>query len=158
MARYVILSFDNNAEADAFITAVESNRTSSASQVFFTVPDVSEVQEFRVVHLPATTFVRGLYMRPTQFCQCEGAYKGPFARGQKYGLWVHATCGKPTRAWAAGDHWYSSMGKNLLPPSPEAPEWRGEGIAHHRWDETSKQWLHVITGEPWNPKGSNQTQ
>lgn len=146
MARYVLLAFDNNKEADEFINAVGIE-----GGIFFVGADT----HFKNIN-PEKTFVRGLWARPTQFCECGGSGKmrQGYARGAKFGWWVHNACGKPTKGWANGDHYYPALGKNLLPVSKEAPEWRGEGVANHRFDETTKQYIHVETGEVWDPQKS----
>jgi hypothetical protein len=156
MARYVLLAFDSNAEADAFIAAVDRN-TRERGQIFYTVP-VAGQDEMKIHTLPDTVDVRGLYMRPTQFCDCEAsvmsAKDSAFTRGKKFGMWVHNKCGKPTKAWATGDHWFGAIGRNLLPVSATAPEWRGEGVAHHRWDPARQLYVHVETGKPWTGERS----
>lgn len=154
MARYVILAFDDNKEADAFIAAVERANETGNNHVFYTTPHSTLPNEYGMTGL-VKAFVRGVYMRPTQFCSCADKTKGGYTRGKKWGIWVHSTCGLPTKAWATGDHWYAAMGRNLLPPSPQAPEWRGDGVAHHRFDPVTKQYVHVETGEPWDGKRSN---
>lgn len=152
MARYVILAIEDNQVADALIGAIGRG----GGHVLITTPTPlgdEGKQTFQIGPLKGV-FVRGLYMKPTQFCACADK-SGGYTRGKKYGLWVHSKCLKPTRAWALGDHWYASMGKNLLPPSELAPEWRGDGVAHHRWDPVTKQHVHVETGVPWDGSKSN---
>jgi len=152
MARYVILSFDDNSEADAFVAAVEQR----LGVIFGKTPadKIGEVV-FEPLNLERV-FVRGLYMKPTIFCTCnkEGKWgrNDSWKRGTKFGLWVHNVCGKPSQAWAKGDHWYASLGKNLLPVSTQAPEWRGEGVSGHRFDQETKQWINVETGKVWDGK------
>lgn len=145
MARYVVVSFEDNKEADAFIAAIEHPGFIIMGQA---VDPTSSEATFQA--LSEKVFVRGLYMQPTQFCEC--AEVGPWTRGSKYGLWVHTVCKKPSKKWARGDHWFASLGKNLLPVSEEAPEWRGEGVSGHRFDAETKQWINVETGVPWGGK------
>lgn len=146
MARYVLLSFDSNNEADEFINAV-----SVEGGIFFMGKDT----HFKHID-PEKTFVRGLWAKPTQFCECSGsgAKREGYARGQKFGWWVHNACGKPTKGWARGDHYYPALGKNMLPVTPQAPEWRGEGIVNHRFDPTTKKYYHIETGKEHNAEES----
>lgn len=118
MARYVMLSFDHNDEAEAFIKAVQRK-----DGVIYSKP--LEGAEFQYMPLPENVFVRGVWAKPTSFCpglSCTGN-KG-FTRGQKFGWWVCATCKKPRKGWADGDPWYVALGNNLLPVSEQAPEFR----------------------------------
>lgn len=96
MARYVLLSFDDNGEAERFVAAFRGG------SVFFshTNDDGTGVYGYND---STKSKVHALYMKPTQFCTCatEGKWKRTegFSKGRKYGLWVH-TCGKPSRlAW-----------------------------------------------------------
>lgn len=145
MARYVVLSFQNDSDADEFVNAFNSQ-----GGVFFVGSDT----HFKNVR--EGDHVRGMYQRPTKFCDCAGAGKlekrTGYSQGKKFGWWVHTGCGKPARAWTNGDHFHAALGKNLLPVSAEAPEWRGSGIPGHVWNEETKQWEHVETGKPWNAK------
>jgi hypothetical protein len=79
--------------------------------------------------------VRGVWRKPTKFCEGAGCTSGKgrpgFTRGRKYGWMVCANCKKPTRGWVNGDHWFSSLGVNLLPISDETPDWRGPGHVTH---------------------------
>jgi hypothetical protein len=70
MARYVLVEFDNNGDAEGFVT---------------TITDPSNTGFVRIV---------GVYMKPTQFCKCSNPGDKSL-RGQKYGLMVHKDCGKP---------------------------------------------------------------
>jgi hypothetical protein len=133
MAKYVLLAFDNDAEADKFVDIVVQDREVIAWSVG---QDVTEA-----VPLPAT--VRAVYKKPTQFCHCVRGKRDGFTRGKKYGWWVCDKCHKPTKAWAEGDQWYTSLGRNLLPVSMDAPEWRGDGKRGHVWDEERKDWVPV---------------
>jgi hypothetical protein len=68
VAKYVLLAFDNDEEADAFSGMLT---TEGASMT-----------------------VRGVFKKPTQFCACTD-YNGKSVRGKKWGWWVHIKCGKP---------------------------------------------------------------
>lgn len=95
MGRYVLLEFDNDELASAFVEktlgqAVEKSRKKGAQLVR----------------------VRGFFARPKNYCEC-----GPLSaleqreqvvRGVRYGWWVHRTCRKAIR----GAH----TPRNLLDP------------------------------------------
>jgi len=71
MAKYVVVEFANDEEADAFAaTLADAGAASSLS-------------------------VKGVFKKPTQFCTCPPSDKS--VRGKKYGWWVHKDCGKPKR-------------------------------------------------------------
>jgi ribosomal protein L37AE/L43A len=67
MARYLVIEFDNNDEADNF-----AEMTADGASM-------------RVV---------AMYMKPTQFCECPNPEEKS-VRGKKYGLWVCRMCNKP---------------------------------------------------------------
>lgn len=98
MARYVLLEFDDNASAKRFVQGVNEDYAA-------VLPDYK------------TRRCIAVWAKPTLFCECTRGVKGmnPFRRGVKSGWWVHAPCGRPTRAWAKGNHWFSAIGRNLLP-------------------------------------------
>lgn len=120
MAKYVLLTFDEDDAADQFVEAAQKHDLRRL------VGDYIEEAEW------VDCTVRAVYKKPTKFCtgtdkpECRGHKKG-FTRGTKYGWWVCAACGKPTQAWGDGEHWYATHGKNLLPKTVEAPEYRGGG-------------------------------
>jgi hypothetical protein len=142
MARYVLIAFDDNNAAEEFVAALPVQ-----GGVFFMGSDT----HFKNVD-PEKTFVRGIWEKPTKMCECPPGPKRTYGRGKRTGWYICSDCGKTHPAWAAGDHLYQSLGVNMLPPSALAPEWRGKGVAHHRFDEGSKNWVHVATGEPFNPR------
>lgn len=74
MARLVVLRFENDEEAEQFITQVKRG----------------------VMAASCTTEM--MVQTPTLFCNC--AYRGDgWRRGEKRGWWVHAGCGKPSVGW-----------------------------------------------------------
>jgi hypothetical protein len=113
MAKYVLLTFEDDAAADAFV-----NKVTETESVTTSAYHESELK----------AFIRGVWKKPTKFCSCIGAMKERgFTRGRKYGWWVCTKCGKPTVGWARGDHWFLSLGRNLLPVQEGASEYRGDG-------------------------------
>jgi hypothetical protein len=115
MAKYVLLQFDDDGEADKFIETVQHD-----GGIFD--GDGGGVWSIK-------TFVRGVWKKPTKYCDCTGNMKSrAFTRGRKYGWWVCDKCGKPTPAWARGDHWFLALGRNLLPVDDGAAEYRGDGV------------------------------
>lgn len=116
MARYVLLAFDDNEKADEFVEACQETGIVGANAY-----EMGTLTHF-------APEVRAVYQMPTKFCDCTVGKGGRgFTRGKKYGWWVHSTCGKPTRAWARGEHWFTALGRNLLERTPQAPEYRGDG-------------------------------
>lgn len=108
MARYVLVAFDDNEDAEQFLLNFEAS---------------SENYGYKGT-------IRSVYAKPTIYCDCSVQGKrgeGGFTRGKKYGWWVHSSCGKPTKAWADGHDWFVHLGVNLIPKSAEAPEYRGDG-------------------------------
>jgi hypothetical protein len=94
-----------------------------------------------------------MWQAPTKFCSCDSRERAKgFSKSKKYAWWVHAACGKPTMHWAkaVGERLFLALGKNLLPVTDDAPEWRGSGVHGHRWDEEKKQWINISTGLPRN--------
>jgi hypothetical protein len=90
-----------------------------------------------------------VYKCPTLFhesSECRG--DTTFARGPKYGWMVCTRCGKPTRAWAEGDGWYTSLGTNMLPVTEEAGEYRGYGVPGHYWDKEKRAYVPYGRSHP----------
>lgn len=112
MSKYVLLAFDSDTDADAYVEFVRNARAVQASWGTGTKP----------------ADVRGVYKKPTKFCSCHGIKKRGFTRGRKYGWWVCDQCKKPTVGWGRGDHWFLALGRNLLPIDESAPEYRGDGV------------------------------
>jgi len=79
MARYVVLEFDNDDEADGFLSAF--GITVSIGEV------VSKDDSCRAI---------GVYQKPTQFCECV-TRDDKSVRGAKHGWWLCAKCAKPKR-------------------------------------------------------------
>lgn len=114
MAMYVLVEFDEDQEAKDFIADVEK----------LGVPKV-----------------RGMYKKPTQFCDCppevvkekstNGRGERLTSRGKKYGWWVHLCCKKPPLIM-------SQMPNNL-----------------HDNGETRMRWRIII--DPWNVNSPNQS-
>lgn len=98
MARYVLLEFDDNAAAQKFVAKVNGEYHAVDSDF-------------------STRRVKAVWGKPTKFCECVRGTKGanPFYRAKKSGWWVHYPCGRPTKMWAKGNHWFSAIGRNLLP-------------------------------------------
>jgi hypothetical protein len=138
MAKYVLIAFEDDQMADDFANAVAIK-----GGVFYVQPDthIGNVQG---------AFVRGLWKKPTKFCECPPGPDRRYARSKKFGWYICVTCNLCHKGWAKGEHFYPSFGVNQLPVTEEAPEWRGSGVANHTFDEGSKNWIHVVTGEVFN--------
>lgn len=78
MARYVVLEFDDNDDAERYVK--EDRWDIFCGDVI------------------------GVYAKPTKFCHCVGskAKRMAFTRTARFGWWVHVDCKKPTEAWAKG--------------------------------------------------------
>jgi len=121
MARYVLLAFDDDKEAEAYAKMVQED----GHVIIFHDHDI----DFDL----ASVIVRGMWKKPTMFCDCTDKRKPPhgWTRGQKWGWWVCTKCSRPSVGWARGDVWYTALGKNILPISNDAPEYRGPGHKSH---------------------------
>lgn len=83
MARYILISFEDNNEAEDFVN-------SALDKGILVVGGRTGTSQWRVY-----PDVWGMYFKPTQFCECP--QPGPKqSRGARYGLWIDA-CGKPIR-------------------------------------------------------------
>ena len=113
MAKYLLLAFDEDADAEEFAKAMLAKRVMPA------LPDK-----------PGIT-LRGMWKKPTMFCQCTAIKGRAWTRGKKWGWWVCTQCGRPSVGWSRGDVWYTALGKNILPISNDAPEYRGPEHKFH---------------------------
>lgn len=86
MARYVLLEFGDNDEANNFVGMLNGGD--------FDVRSAKGPAEAS----PADGSIRvlGVYFKPTLFCECPNPGDRS-ARGEKWGLWIHKDCGKPKR-------------------------------------------------------------
>lgn len=94
MARYVLVEFENDKDAEEFAGAIERGQ-----KIVYPVPHPEEEGEYNV-HSPSGNYrVRALFAKPTKFCECTlGADEEPVsARGKKWGWWVHRKCGRPRK-------------------------------------------------------------
>jgi hypothetical protein len=75
MAKYVLVAFDDDSEADTFTKMLIEGA----------MPD-------------ATMRVEAVFKKPTKFCECETPSEKS-SRGQKWGWWLcrNPGCGKPKR-------------------------------------------------------------
>lgn len=157
MAKYVLLTFENDADADNFVEQFQGGK------VLIPTPHPKLEGQYSVVSNGALTgrgdidgkphdnYVRGVYKQPTQFhdsLKCAAGKQVGFTRGTKYGWMVCTKCGKPTSGWAKGDCWYTALGRNLLPVSEIAPEYRGIGVPGHFWNPDTRKWDPYIESQP----------
>ena len=125
MAVYVLLSFDDDSTAKEFVKDLIAMNKPGGSLGTSLGPNDAEVL--------------GAYKRPTKFCDCglsggKGKLGYSFTQGRKYGWWVHAECGKPTRAAGAVPGLFTTLGINLLPVSlTKERRYRG-------WTQTAAMW------------------
>lgn len=115
MAKYVLLAFNDDLDADNFVACMT---------VYEGTDWLNDVMK-----AIGRGWIRGVWKKPTKFCECtENAStlrKRGWTRGKKYGWWVCSICHKPSKDWGRGDEWYRSLGTNLIPITEEAPEYRG---------------------------------
>jgi hypothetical protein len=109
MARHVVVSFDDNEEADEFIKALGVE-----GSVFFH----GALGNFKNAD-PKKVRVIGLFAKPTKFCQCRYTEEPKMVRSKNYGWYLHKDCNMPI----AG-HYQSAL-KNLLEPANIDPRKRG---------------------------------
>lgn len=90
VARFVLIEIPDNADADAFVSAVKNGAVIFGRPA----PDAEvEVTQQEVVYGPLEgTKVEGLFGAPTKFCECPD-YPGTSARSKTYGWYVHVKCG-----------------------------------------------------------------
>jgi hypothetical protein len=143
MAMYILVAIPGDKDAQQFVKEVNSGK------VFYRNEDGTYAQ------IPEGTFVRGLWKKPTLFHEDLPAHvdkQTGYVRSPNYGWYVCSGCGRPSKLWAEGDHWYTALGTNMLPVSPTAPEWRGKGVRGHVYNAERKEWISVHTGKPWDGK------
>lgn len=93
--RFVVVEIPDNAEADAFVAAIENDNI-----IFGTVTGQVEVDGRMVDELhynsPASEWkVPQVYAVPTMFCECPTKFSQ--ARSKKYGWFVCVNCSKPRK-------------------------------------------------------------
>lgn len=120
MAKFVLLQFDDDAQADRLVQALQEwpEAIDISGQV-----TAAEPEWYHIVGVK----LRGVFKKPTKFCECKSLKNRGFSRGKKYGWWVCSQCKKPTIAWSRLEGIYGFLGFNLLPRSAVAPEYRGDG-------------------------------
>jgi len=103
----VLVQFDNHETAEAFVAKING-----------TLEYIEDSPRgFRVV---------GLWRLPTVFCECDNSSRmkmKAYARGQKFGWWVHTACGRPSRVWThIAPRLWTALGRNILPGVPDDGE------------------------------------
>lgn len=90
MARYVLVEFESNSDAERFVARTMEKELKGA--------------KYKIV---------GFFAKPRKYCQCptppEHERAQQTRRGSKYGWMVHTKCGRPRRE-------YSHSPRNLLDP------------------------------------------
>jgi len=72
MAKYVLLEFNNDEEADGFTGMIVG------------------------ASVTGSLTIKAVFKKPTQFCECV-VKSDKSVRGRKWGWWVHKECGRPKR-------------------------------------------------------------
>src|SRR5690348_2365887 len=126
MARYVVLSFDDNEEAERFTRDVQAYNQGT---------------------------VEGIFAKPTLFCPGSGAggcaqgkrYRA-WVQGQKWGWWVCTVCHRPSGAMSEEKRMRAtiSQGTNILALSQEETASEGEAKTTGR-----EHGLTVFDKENW---------
>lgn len=121
MPRYVLVRFEDNDKAKKFVEKV--NRYWGFN------PD--NERDFSV---------RAVWAIPTKYCECTRSSNKmwSFSRGLKSGWWLHTDCGRPTRAWATGVHWFGMIGRNILPYNND-PVPQGWGLPNPATDPKTRE-------------------
>jgi hypothetical protein len=106
MARYVLLSFDTDEKAERFLQYMGVKDGDDIDTA------LAALEVFNYAH------VEGEYQKPTKFCECPGLGRGnsnykEWAKGKKWGWWIHKPCGLPNQGQAQGSN-FPYLGKNLL--------------------------------------------
>lgn len=108
MSQFMLLEFDNDELAAKFMTQLETKTT---------------------IH------VRGLFQKPRTHCKCpemsDTEMRGQITRGQKFGWWVHRTCGRA--------HGRFQTPRNLLYPLGTHPR-DVDTYLHLDNTEDARQW------------------
>lgn len=99
--RLVLLQFDDNAAAEAYVASL-----ANGGKVFASVP-ISDEGEYRVVE--ADMSLRGFFAQPTRMCECGPSKFLLAGRSDKFGWYVCRNC---KRAKPHTTH----LLKNLLKP------------------------------------------
>jgi len=73
MAKYVVVEFDSDEDAEGFAGTLEWEGHT------------------------ATIRVAGVFKKPTMFCECPPSNNPKSVRGAKWGWWLHKDCGKPRK-------------------------------------------------------------
>lgn len=93
MAKYVVVQFDNNDEADSFVQTISSGFDHLSSNANANIQIVA------------------VFQKPTLFCECATPSENS-VRGSKWGWWLcrNPGCGKPKRG-------QFQQPRNLLDPA-----------------------------------------
>jgi hypothetical protein len=122
MARYILLKVEDNAEAAALVRQIMKHKGVYVDPN----PEGENVVEGLEQFVPV--LVRAVW-NVYDYCKCET--KKAWSQGKVSGLWVCATCKKPSYSHVMGNGWTTTHGRNLLPISETAPEWRGPSDRTH---------------------------
>lgn len=92
MARYVLLAFDDNSEAEAFVEAATDG------QLYYTKPHPKLPNEVSVNLVRGEVSVRGLWGKPSKFCTCAiTEVRDNLVIGSKWGWLIHTGCRLPVQ-------------------------------------------------------------
>lgn len=115
MARYVVLSFDEDKLANTFVDDWEDALEGMKERGEEGWPRVlTPVQENAI---PAE--IIAMTIKPTMFCDSGDGHRGKktdsgWTKGKKWGLWICGKCMKPSRRWGSSYKAVIGSAKNLL--------------------------------------------
>lgn len=121
MARLVVLSFDNDDQAQTLVEdwweALQSTPANEEGKV--RVDLLTPIQENNV-----QCQIVGVYKKPTLFCNPNDGHRGRktsggWTKGKKWGWWVCGTCHKPSLLWGNNINAVLGSARNLLPEITE---------------------------------------
>jgi hypothetical protein len=108
MARAVVLTFQDNSEAETFVRTLDilQKDVYAESPSYDALPDVlGRLLATKMVDGCCGVSIDAVIARPTRWCKCTPTQKrrgrqkplGDYTRTPKFGWWVHALCMKPER-------------------------------------------------------------
>lgn len=146
MAKWVVLAFDDDKEADNFV-----NQILKANESQFEGEQV-------LATLPVPTFVEAVYKKPTRYCNCvndpsvklSGRRVRGWTKGLKFGWYVCPKCRRPANY--QGRIWETLFRNLLTNPLEQKDETNQKGLADH---SQSSQAGSSSTGDLGSSLGGN---
>ena len=169
MARYVVLSFEDNDEADDFVKAVQSRGDYPGEAGCVASLHARSDRDDPEIYVSAE--LEGVFAKPTLFCEGNfssgcGGTRGKFGRywgiSKKYGWRVCLTCAKPAKPIRGPENLMRNVithAKNLLFTSPLAQTAGEPHVTDAGWgqyaNDVSVRDNDRLTNLGWDPKAGN---